>query len=179
MPRTDSIIDDDARLRKSDRVERASADLARTDNDGTAYAASERRRMLRAEYTQEVLPKSPELPGWHTCWLTTNSQYDSIQKRMRLGYVPVKAEEIPGFEHLHMKSGEYPGCIACNEMILFKIPTDVYQEIMAEFHHHMPLESEQGLKQDALSQGAAIESEKGAEDGFAHLAKSGRVPFFA
>jgi hypothetical protein len=38
-------------------------------------------------------------------------------------------------------------------MVLFKIPQEIYQEIMAEFHHHMPQEEEEALKRALLPQG--------------------------
>jgi hypothetical protein len=37
------------------------------------------------------------MPGWHLCWLTTTSAYDTIQKRMRLGYSAVRLG-VPGFD---------------------------------------------------------------------------------
>src|SRR6187402_3064256 len=49
-------------------------------------------KMLEDEFVQTALPSPPPLPGWHQAWLTSNSPYDSIQKRQRLGYVPVKME---------------------------------------------------------------------------------------
>ena len=45
-----------------------------------------------------------------------------------------------------LKSGEFAGFVACNEMLLYKIPMDIYQEIMAEFHHNMPLEEQEKIK---------------------------------
>ena len=74
----------------------------------------------------------------YLCWLSSNNQYDPIHKRMRLGYEPVKADELPGFEHLKVKAGEHVGFVACNEMLLFKIPMDVYQDYMLEMHHDRP-----------------------------------------
>jgi len=36
---------------------------------------------------------------------------------MRLGYELIRADEIPGFEHLGLKSGDYPGVIGVNEWL--------------------------------------------------------------
>jgi hypothetical protein len=102
--------------------------------------------MIRNEFLQEALPRVPEMPGWHLCWLSTTNSYDPIHKRMRLGYVPVKVEELTGFDSMRMTSGEFAGCVSCNEMLLFKIPSETYQAIMAEFHHNMPLEEEDALR---------------------------------
>jgi len=94
--------------------------------------------MWSEEWTQSALPKTPEIPGWHVCWLSTTNSYDTIDKRMRLGYVPVAQEEVPGFENYRVKSGEHVGFVSCNEMLLFKLPMDVYQDVMTQMHHELP-----------------------------------------
>jgi hypothetical protein len=96
--------------------------------------------MRSEEWTQSALPKLPEIDGWHFCWLSTTNSYDSIDKRIRLGYVPVKSEELPGYENYKVKSGEHVGYISCNEMLLFKLPMDIYQEVMTHMHHDKPRE---------------------------------------
>jgi hypothetical protein len=79
-------------------------------------------------------------------WLTTSSQYDSIQKRQRLGYSPVRQSEMPGFDASNGQTlAGYDGHVTCNEMVLFKIPQDRYQKIMTFFHHKKPLEEEEGI----------------------------------
>ena len=102
--------------------------------------------MWSEEWTQSALPKLPSLDGWHLCWLSTTNSYDSIDKRMRLGYVPVKADELPGFEDYRVKSGEHVGHISCNEMLLFKLPMDIYQEVMTHMHHDKPREEAEKIK---------------------------------
>ena len=143
----------DSRLKKSlsagGRENRASHDPVREAPEDTFVSSEERRKMWKDEWTQSALPNVPELKGWHVCWLSTTNSYDSIDKRIRLGYTPVKAEEIPGFENYRVKAGEHDGCIACNEMILFKIPEERYQDIMAHFHHDMPLEEATKIKLQA------------------------------
>jgi hypothetical protein len=103
-------------------------------------SAQERRKMWSDEWTQSALPKVPELPGWHLCWLSTTNSYDSIDKRLRLGYVPVMADEFPGFDNYRVKAGEQTGFIACNEMILYKLPMEIYQEAMLQMHHELPMD---------------------------------------
>jgi hypothetical protein len=71
---------------------------------------------------------------------------------MRLGYTPVKAEDINGFENWRVKAGEHVGFIACNEMLLFKIPMEQYQEIMAHFHHDAPLDEANKIRLQAEAQ---------------------------
>ena len=141
---------DEERLRHSGAPEvrgtRSSADDGRTQHDGGVLTKAERQRMLRDEFKQEALPTPPEIPGYHLCWLSTTNSYDPIVKRMRLGYTPVKADELMGFETYKMKSGQYEGMVACNEMVLFKIPTEIWEEIMMEFHHNQPLADEQAIR---------------------------------
>lgn len=170
----------DSRLKKvgdTGRADRAAEDQKRTDADGTILTQSERRRMFRNEWAQEALPSTPEIAGYHLCWLSTSNSYDPIHKRMRMGYEPVMASEIPGFEHLKMKSGEFEGVISVNEMVLFKIPLEIYNDLMDEFHNAMPLEQEELLRDSARingrdSNGRELGSVEG--DGFASLGRANR-----
>jgi hypothetical protein len=134
----------DTRLKKSlsagGRETRASEDASRAAPEGKFMSAQERRKMWSDEWTQSALPKVPELTGWHLCWLSTTNSYDSIDKRMRLGYVPVMADEFPGFDNYRVKAGEQTGFIACNEMILYKLPMEIYQEAMLQMHHELPMD---------------------------------------
>jgi len=134
----------DTRLKKSlnagGREGRSEQDLNRAAPEEKFVSAQERRKMWSDEWTQSALPKLPEIPGWHLCWLSTTNSYDSIDKRYRLGYTPVKSDEFPGFENYRVKAGEHVGFIACNEMILCKIPMELYQDIMLQVHHEAPME---------------------------------------
>lgn len=139
----------DDRIKKNTnagRENRASQDDSRAAPEEKFVSSEERRRMFRSEWLQEALPTPPEIPGYHLCWLSSTNQYDPIHKRMRLGYEPVKAEELPGFEHLKVKAGEHTGFVACNEMLLYKLPMDIYQELMYELHHLAPMEEQQKIK---------------------------------
>ena len=121
----------DQRLKKdagdSVRGARDDADVDRVQQDGSALSAAERRRMLRQEWVQEVLPTPPKIPGFHCCWLSTTNSTDPVFKRIQRGYVPVKASEVPGFgTQFTVSGGEFDGCIACNEMLLFKVDEQLY-----------------------------------------------------
>ena len=145
----------DSRLKKSlsaggREASRVSHDPIREAPEETFVSSEERRKMWKDEWTQSALPNAPDLgPDWHVCWLSTTNSYDSIDKRIRLGYVPVKAEETSGYENYRVKAGEHVGYIACNEMLLFKIPMYAYQEIMAHFHHDAPLEEANKIRMQA------------------------------
>ena len=151
----------DSRLKKSlnagGRETRASEDASRAAPEEKFMSAQERRKMWSDEWTQSALPKLPEMPGWHLCWLSTTNSYDSIDKRIRLGYVPVKTDEMPGFENFRVKAGEHAGFIACNEMLLFKIPMELYQDIMLQMHHEKPMEEAEKIR-------VQVENLQGARD---------------
>jgi hypothetical protein len=175
----------DDRIKKNTnagRENRASQDDSRAAPEEKFVSSEERRRMFRSEWLQEALPTPPEIPGYHLCWLSSTNQYDPIHKRMRLGYEPVKAEELPGFEHLKVKAGEHVGFVACNEMVLYKMPEDIYQDVMMEMHHHAPLDEQEKIKvqQDQLlnakdSNGKRIGQIEGDGMNFDQTAK---VPIF-
>lgn len=122
-----------------------SEDAARTQETGLVNDLSELNKLLASEFDQVALPTPPQIPGWHLCWLTTGSTYDSVQKRQRLGYIPVTAADVPGFETGGIASAQFEGALTCNEMVLFKIRSERYDAIMNMFHHRRPLEEEQSI----------------------------------
>jgi hypothetical protein len=139
----------DDRLKRNTRAgreTRADDDASRRPPEEQFVSSEERRRAFRSEWLQEALPTPPEISGFHLCWLSSTNQYDPIHKRLRLGYTPVKAEEVHGFETYKVKSGEHEGFVACNEMILYKLPIDIYQDLMAEMHHYAPLDEQEKVQ---------------------------------
>jgi hypothetical protein len=177
----------DSRLKKTlsagGRENRASRDTIREAPEDKFVSSDERRKMWKDEWTQSALPGVPDMPGWHVCWLSTTNSYDSIDKRMRLGYVPVKADELPDMRNNRVKAGDHEGFIACNEMLLYKIPMDLYQEVMAHFHHDAPLEeankirlqAEQSVARD--SRGKSLGKIEG--EGLGEIDKPIPAPHFA
>ena len=178
----------ESRLKKSlsagGRQTRASEDQVREAPQEKFMSAQERRKMWSDEWTQSALPKLPEIPGWHLCWLSTTNSYDSIDKRLRLGYVPVKADELPGYDNYKVKAGEHVGFIACNEMILHKIPMEIYQDIMLQMHHEAPNEEADKIRVQAESvvqgqrdsNGKALGRVEG--EGFGNLDREVPLPTF-
>ena len=177
----------DSRLKKTlnagGRESRSSQDLSRAAPEEAFISKQERRKMWSDEWTQSALPKVPDIPGWHLCWLSTTNGYDSIDKRMRLGYVPVKADELPGFDNYRVKAGEDIGFIACNEMRLYKLPMEIYQEVMTEMHHEAPMEEAdkvqvqiEQLQGNRDSSGRSLGSVEG--EGFGNLNRNVQTPVF-
>jgi len=130
-----------------DRVEETKERMAAEDPD--SKSRRERAEAFRDKWQNSALPDLPvgAIPGFHLCWLSTTNNYDSIDKRMALGYEPVKAAELgKGFEALgKMSSGKFEGCVSCNEMVLFKLPEEIYQEVMRMMHLEDPLEHQRNI----------------------------------
>ena len=133
--------------RIADRVEATIMDRGNASQDD--IARKERLDAFRDKWANSALPDIPggAIPGYHLCWLSTTNTYDSIDKRIALGYEPVKAGELGnGFGTLgKMSSGKFEGCVSCNEMILFKLPEDIYQEVMRMLHLEDPIEHQRNI----------------------------------
>lgn len=129
------------------RGDRGIGDESDNDRDGSGMTSDDDfEKFMEAEFTQTALPNPPALRGQHLAWLTTQSQYDSIQKRQRLGYVAVRQSEMPGFDASNGQTlAGFDGHVTCNEMVLFKIAEKRYQTIMGFYHHRKPLEEEEGV----------------------------------
>ena len=134
-------------------------------------------------YDNSVLPDLPELSGYHICWLTTTNPRDPIARRIRMGYMPIRAEDLgPGWSDTGVKNGDYAGVVGINEMIAAKIPIGLYQRYMRELHHTRPLSDEEKLRAnlDLAKERAASFGGKLLEgDGMAQLVQRAPVPKFA
>ena len=176
----------DARLKKDSGADiRGSRDAADSDRvqDGNSLSDAERRMMLRNEWVQEVLPSVPHSPGWHYCWLSTTNSTDPIYKRIQRGYMPVKSSEMPQFGTQYaITEGEFNGCIACNEMLLFKIPAQLFNDLMTIYHHDMPNEQEASIRENVSRRDEEDSSGRSlaqVEGGFNNLGRgASRAPQF-
>ena len=140
----------DERIKKDagdSRTNRVLQDRAVTES--RELSEDERVAMFRQQFFQSSLPDLPAIPGWHMCWLTTTNPRDSIQMRIRLGYEPVKADDVPGWEYATLKTGDWQGFIGVNEMLAFKLPLSLYEKYMREAHHDAPLREEEKLTDTA------------------------------
>lgn len=172
----------DSRIKKpedSARMNKAMDDRAVTED--RTMTDDERLEMFRNQFIQAALPDLPKIPGYHVCWLTTTNPRDPIHGRIRLGYEPIKPEEIPGWRMATLKTGEYAGMIGVNEMLAFKIPESLYQKIMTEFHYDAP-NREEGKLQDTLNAIREQANRAGGNvemgDGFDELQRSSSRPVF-
>lgn len=170
----------DDRLKKTADNRDSRAMVDRTVTENRAVTEDERVEMFRQQFFQSALPDLPSLPGWHLCWLTTTNPRDSIQMRTRLGYEPVKPEDIPGWEYATVKTGEWAGFIGVNEMLAFKLPQSLYLKFMEEAHHNAPLREEEKLSETAAfmeQQARASGSNLAMGDGTSELGKSRQARF--
>ena len=110
----------------------------RTVTERRDLSDDERLDLFRNTLFNDVLPDLPDIPGYHVCWLSTTHQSDTIPRRMRLGYEPVKPTEVAGMEFATLKTGEYAGFVGVNEMVAFKLPLTLYKAFMQEAHHNEP-----------------------------------------
>lgn len=162
----------DERLKKTKeegREDRAMQDRAVTEN--REISDDDRLAMFRQQFFQAALPDLPKIPGYHVCWLTTTNPRDTINMRMRLGYEPVKPEDIPGWEATTVKSGEWQGLIGVNEMLAFKLPLSLYEKYMQEAHHDAPTrelekltDTAEFLQQQAENSGTYLVEGDGMQD---------------
>ena len=110
-------------------------------------------RMLEDEFSDERLPAPPAIKGFHVCWLTSNSSFDPLSKRQRLGYIPVRQDEVPHFTPSNgQEIAGLSGIVTCNEMVLHKIAENRYQALMNYFHHKRPMQDE-GAQLDKIREG--------------------------
>ena len=92
-----------------DRVEETKDRIASEVTDPAAASRRERLEAFRDKWQNSALPDLPPgvIPGFHLCWLSTTNNYDSIDKRLALGYEPVKASELgKGFERSEEHTSE-------------------------------------------------------------------------
>jgi hypothetical protein len=155
----------DARLSKqtvNTRKSRTSQERQVTE-DRTSMDAS-RLEVFRSSFAQAALPDIPPIPGFHVVWLASNNPRDSLQMRTRMGYTPVVAEDVKGFEFVADKGGITDGLIRVNEMVAYKLPLDLYNLYMRENHHYKPAQEETKLTDAITAAKAAIRSKGGDVD---------------
>ncbi len=143
----------DERLSKqtvSRRPSRASQNRQVTQNRNQTDA--DRLELFRMAHAQAALPDLPPIPGFHVCWLTSTNSKDSLAFRRRLGYEPIKPEELVGFGEFAVgQGGTVDGLVHVNEMVAFKLPLDIYNQYMQENHHYAPAREDEKLT-DAAQQ---------------------------
>lgn len=103
----------------------------------------------RRSLSNTVLPATPNLPGFHVCWvpIQTNNHTDTVDFRKQLGYMLVRQEEIPNYVSPSNRSAQYEGCVSHNELVLMKIPLRLYALHMKESHHIQPNEQERSIRE--------------------------------
>jgi len=161
----------DERLKKvlgEGRDSRTAYDRAATES--RELSDDDRVAMFRNQFIQAALPDLPKIPGYHTCWLTTTNPRDSIHARLRLGYEPIKPEEVPGWEYVSIKTGEWQGFIGVNEMLAFKLPMSLYKKYMHAVHYDAPnkeegrlLSNNDRMREQAERSGARLDEGDGIE----------------
>ena len=163
---------EDGRLKKSIDAAREGRGLHdRSSTEDRALSDDDRLEMFRAQFFNAALPDLPKIPGYHVCWLTTTNPRDPVVGRLRLGYELIRAEEIPGYEAVTVKTGEYAGAIGVNEMVAAKLPDRLYQRYMEEAHHRAPgredgklVDTIRSIQEQMRARGADVEVGDGMEE---------------
>lgn len=141
-------------------------------------------KRARVSLTSNVLPKPPEIKGYHTCWIPqqSNNTYDTIEYRKSVGYSVVKPEEVPQFMSSSNRAGQIEGCVSHNELVLMKLPLRLYNLLMKEIHHTQPMEQERVIKQNIKNmsdnEGNNIARDEAEMTGIRNLARKVREPDF-
>lgn len=98
------------------------------------------------EMYNNILPETPKIQGYHTCWVSTTNASDTPQRREAHGYERVRPEDLPGYDHITLTQGIFAGCVGLNEMILMKLPTDLWHVFMKISHEDRPYEQENTVR---------------------------------
>lgn len=148
MANRDDRLIQGARNVSEERVNRVDEDRPETEDRTKTDKLRLAERLAMLESVDTVLPTPPILPGFHTCWLTTTNPNDSLERRFQLGYELVKPEEIRGrMAFATQKSGESTSAdrVTINEMVLAKLPEELYLAYLKHSHHTRPLEQENAI----------------------------------
>jgi len=135
--------------------------------------------LFRASFAQAALPDIPPIPGFHVVWLASNNPRDSLAMRHRMGYTPVVAEDVKGFEFVADKGGALDGLIRVNEMVAYKLPLSLYNLYMRENHHNRPAQEQTKLTDTVTSLKQKAQQDSGdidEGDGVAALRELDSVP---
>jgi len=166
----------DERLKKELGAGRRSRELDdRSVSEDRVATEDDRLKMFQQQMYSDALPNLPEIPGYHTCWLTTTNPRDPIHTRIMWGYEPIKAQDVKGLEYLSLKTGEYSGMIGVNEMVAFKLPLSLYEKMMQIAHHERPAEQENMIASTIESQREQAERSGGRlqmGDGMSELGRN-------
>ena len=143
------------------------------------FTEDDRLQMFLETFANSSLPQLPPIPGYHQCWLSTTNTKDTIHARLRIGYELVRPDEVPGDQNLKLANGEYAGCVGINEMVLAKLPDNLFQRYMKHLHHDKPMEEAsklryraEALKDEAQGYGADLE----IGDGIQQVDRQVRTP---
>lgn len=148
----------------------------------------ERVDLFRRSLFQSSLPDLQKIPGYHVFWATTTNSRDPIHGRLRWGYEFIRAEDIPGWESMSIRTGDYAGCIGINEMVAMKLPLHLYEAYMRESHHDAPMREEETIYSTLMGAGeqAAQAAKRGGrmkgpmiEPGMEELGQAREPPVFS
>lgn len=151
------------------------ASIDRSERDVRDTRVDEKREIvarLREARTKEAMPSPPKIPGWHYYWHGTMANSVPVGKLLSVGYEYVRPNEIPDFIQMHGLKGSVDGkdIVSWAEMVLLKLPEDIYQALMFEEHHMDPLRSEERIR--SLTKNIPVHSDADIGDGTAQIVQT-------
>lgn len=172
----------------SNRNNRADSDTRKTRSseertltENRTFTDEQRLTIFKQKFGQAELPDIPPIDGYHVFWATTTNARDPVVNRLRVGYELIRAEDVPGMNHVTVKTGEYAGCIGVNEMLAMKIPLRIYHQMMQHNHHDAPMQNANGIYDTIQGLQAEAEEHKGkveVDPGFNNLKADTRLAQF-
>jgi hypothetical protein len=129
--------------RTADRPEREGVERSSPTEKARDFDAIKRR--LVSDILPTLTLRLPE--EWHLLWASTAPDAPvSIHDLAERGYSPVRPEDlVESVEHLLDEAGDFTGVIRRRELILMKVPRDIYNFIMTELHHNEPAKAQESL----------------------------------
>ncbi len=136
-----------ARFKRGD--ERGSEDRSRaaraTSDQRDEMTDDDRLMLLASNALETIMPNLPDIPGYSLCWVSTSHPSDTPATRMALGWQFVTKDDMPQYENLCVKAGEFVGTISCREMVLMKLRNGLRVRYLTHLHHTRPQDEEDAL----------------------------------
>lgn len=160
--------DDDERVAyRDDSIGEARGDRERAfDSDDWSRADRptdpERRRQIRAVMDDTLLPNLPKRAGFRRVWVNSIHQFDTPERRIRLGYWFVKHEDVKkeGWDcdeyRVKDASSIYSGCVMWREMVAMETDEANWLAIMRENHHDAPMDQARSIYENLQAAGEQV-----------------------
>jgi len=118
-----------------------SEEISAKEVDTTNRSEEERSEETRPDdawWPASALPVPNPIPGWEFRWIRTSSlgQSDNtnVSRKMREGWIPVKAEDHPELKVMSDVGSRFKGNVEVGGLLLCKIPEEEIKKLEAYMH---------------------------------------------